>query len=101
MGEAVFGWCASGGRGAVGVLLAWGELVGAGRGEAGNDHGVTYVVVQAAEAEVRQGPEAGCAQVSRDVIVAGGGDVVVRTGRAADIQIRQPLSKGRARKCRP
>ncbi len=57
----MFGWCASGGKDAVGVLLAWGELVGAGRGEAGIDHGVTYVVVQAAEADVREGPEAGSA----------------------------------------
>ncbi|MFE6553718.1 hypothetical protein ACFVHS_35725 [Streptomyces sp. NPDC057746] len=32
-------------------------------GEAGDDHGVAYVVVEAAEAEVRQCAEAGGAQV--------------------------------------
>ncbi|MGW0771079.1 hypothetical protein [Streptomyces sp. NPDC002676] len=41
--------------------------------EAGDDHGVEYVVGQAAEAEVRQCPEAGGVQVGQDVILAGGG----------------------------
>lgn len=60
-----------------------GELVGAGGGEAGDDHGVANVVVQAAEAEVGQRPEAGGAQVGQDVVVAGGGVVVgwSRVGR--------------------
>jgi hypothetical protein len=48
--------------------------------EAGDDHGVAYVVVQAAEAEVREGPEAGGAQVGQDVVVAGGGVVVGAAG---------------------
>ncbi|WND39930.1 hypothetical protein RI578_39120 [Streptomyces sp. BB1-1-1] len=41
-------------------------------GVAGEDHGVEDVVVQAAEAEVGQRPEAGGAQVGQDVVVVGG-----------------------------
>ncbi|MFH9493661.1 hypothetical protein ACH4LZ_30255 [Streptomyces halstedii] len=46
--------------------------------EAGDDHG--YVVVQAAEAEVRESAEAGGAQVGQDVILAGGGVIVSAAG---------------------
>ncbi|GAA0522817.1 hypothetical protein GCM10010390_26350 [Streptomyces mordarskii] len=48
--------------------------------EAGDDHGVDDVVVQAAEAEVRECPEAGGAQVGQDVVVAGGRVVVGAAG---------------------
>ncbi|MFF9042266.1 hypothetical protein ACF090_43175 [Streptomyces sp. NPDC014892] len=65
--ETVFDRCPSDGEDTVGDLLAWGELVGAAGVEAGDDHGVAYVVVQAAEAEVREGAEAGGAQVRQDV----------------------------------
>ncbi|GGL82654.1 hypothetical protein GCM10010095_79260 [Streptomyces anthocyanicus] len=50
--------CASHGEDAVGGLLADGELVRAG-GAAGDDHRVEYVIVQAAQAQVRQGLKAG------------------------------------------
>lgn len=65
------------------VFLAGGELVSAAGVEAGDNHGVEYVVVQAAEAEVRQGPEAGGAQVGQNVVVAGGGVVVGAAGPGA------------------
>ncbi|MDT0612210.1 hypothetical protein [Streptomyces lancefieldiae] len=48
--------------------------------EAGDDHAVEYVVDQTAEAQVRQGPEAGGAQVGQEVVVAGGGGVVGAAG---------------------
>jgi hypothetical protein len=59
VGEAVLDRCPSDGEDAVGFPLAGCELVGAAGVEAGDDHGVAYVVVQAAEAEVRGGAEAG------------------------------------------
>ncbi|ANH89918.1 hypothetical protein A8713_01195 [Streptomyces sp. SAT1] len=72
--------CTSDGENSVGFPLARGELVGAAGGTAGDDHGVQDVVVQAAEAEVGQRPEAGGAQVGQDVVVAGGGAVVGAAG---------------------
>ncbi len=72
VGEAVLDRRPSDSEDAVGFLLAGRELVGAAGVEAGDDHGVAYVVVQAAEAEVREGAEAGGAQVGQDVVVAGG-----------------------------
>ncbi|OBQ54348.1 hypothetical protein A4U61_00650 [Streptomyces sp. H-KF8] len=54
--------------------------MGAAGCEAGDDHGVAYVVVQAAEAEVREGAEAGGAQVGREAVVAGCGDLVDASG---------------------
>ncbi|GGR34935.1 hypothetical protein GCM10015536_45610 [Streptomyces griseomycini] len=80
VGETVLDRCASDGEDAVGFLLAQGELVSAAGGVAGDDHGVEHVVVQAAEAEVGQRPEAGGAQVGQDVVVAGGGVVVGAAG---------------------
>ncbi|EGJ73756.1 hypothetical protein STTU_0968 [Streptomyces sp. Tu6071] len=56
------------------------ELAGAGGFEAGDDHGVVRIVVQAQEAEVGQGAEAGGAEMVEDVIAAGGGDVVGAAG---------------------
>ncbi|MFD5838577.1 hypothetical protein ACFWHV_34275 [Streptomyces collinus] len=44
--------------------------MGAAGVEAGDDHGVVQVVVQAAEAEVRRRPEVGGAQTGQDVAVA-------------------------------
>jgi hypothetical protein len=59
------------------LAVFWpGELVDAGVCEAGDDHGTEYVVVQAPEAEIREGAETGGAQMGQDVVVAGGGDVV-------------------------
>jgi hypothetical protein len=102
VGGAVLDGCTSDGEDAIGGLLARGEPVGAAGGEAGDDHGVANVVVQATEAEVCQRPDTSGAQVSQDVVVAGGGDVVGAAGPGgADIQIRRPLSSVRARKCRP
>jgi hypothetical protein len=80
VGKTVFDRCASDGKDPVGGLLARGELVSAAGCESGDDHGVAHVVVQAAEAEVRQRPEAGGAQVGQDVVVAGGGVVVRAAG---------------------
>ncbi|GAB2766403.1 hypothetical protein GCM10027072_76540 [Streptomyces bullii] len=50
---------ASDGEDSVGGFCGGGELVGAAGVKAGDDHGVAYVVVQAAESEVRERPEAG------------------------------------------
>lgn len=91
----------SDGEHTVGVLLALGELMGAAGVEASDDHGVAYVVVQAAKAEVREGAKAGGPQVGgmwswRAAVMSW-----VRPGRAADIQIRRPFSSVRARKRRP
>ena len=80
VGEAVFDGSASGGKNPGGVLFAGGELAIAGCLEAGDDHGVAYVVVQAAKAKVRQRPETGGAQLGQDVVVAGSGDVVGAVG---------------------
>lgn len=80
VGEAVFDRRVSGGEDSVGDLLARGELVGAGGGEAGDDHGGAYVVVQATEAEVCEGSEADGAQVRQGMVVAGGSDVVGAAG---------------------
>lgn len=80
VGEAVLDRCASDGEYAVGFLLAGSELVGAAGVVAGNDHGVEYVVVQAAEAEVRQRSETGGAQVGQNVVMAGGGVVMGAAG---------------------
>lgn len=80
VGEAVLDRCPSDGENAVSGLLAGGELVSAAGVEAGDDHRVEYVVVQAAETEVRQGPEADGAQMGQDVVVAGGGVVVGAAG---------------------
>lgn len=57
-----------------------GELVGVAGVDVGDDHGVEYVVVQAAKAEFREGAEAGGAQMEQDVIVAGGSVVVCAAG---------------------
>ncbi|GED90129.1 hypothetical protein TNCT6_72140 [Streptomyces sp. 6-11-2] len=62
VGEAVLDRCTSDGEDAAGILLAWGELVSAAGCGAGDDHGVTYVVVQAAEAEAGEGAETGCSR---------------------------------------
>lgn len=72
--------CTSDGEDAIGGLLARGEPVGAAGGEAGDDHGVANVVVQATETEVCRRPDTSGAQVSQDVVVAGGGDVVGAAG---------------------
>ncbi|MEU1854427.1 hypothetical protein ABZ499_35640 [Streptomyces sp. NPDC019990] len=66
------------------------------------DRIVVGVVVEAHEAEVGQGAEAGLAQMPGDVVVAGGGDLAgpARAG-GGDIQIRFPFSSVSARKSRP
>lgn len=86
VGEAVLDRCTSDGEDAVGLFLAVSELVGTGGEVTGDDHGVADVVVQAAEAEVGQRPEAGGAQVSQDVVVAGGCVVV---GVASSVRARK------------
>ncbi|MEU0740185.1 hypothetical protein [Streptomyces sp. NPDC006134] len=70
MGVAVFDRCASEAEDLVGGLLGGVSLWGAAGVEAGDDRGVEYVVVQAAEAEVRQRTEADGAQVGQDMAVA-------------------------------
>lgn len=101
VGEAVLDRCTSDGEDAVGGLLAGGELVGAAGVEASDDHGGEYVVVQAAKAQVRQGPEGGGAQVGQDVVVAGGGVVVGAAGPGGGYPDQTAFSSVGARKCRP
>lgn len=76
VGKDAFDGDASGGKCPVGILLAGGQLAGAGGLESGDDYGVVRIVVQAEEAQVGQGAEAGGAQVGQQVVAAGGGDVV-------------------------
>jgi hypothetical protein len=66
VGEAVLDGGASGGDDPVGGLLAGGEFAGAGGPVAGDDDRVVGVVVEAEEAQVGQGAEAGGAQVLDD-----------------------------------
>ena len=54
---------ANGGEDPVGLLLGGCEPAGAGGLEAGDDHGIVPVVVQAEEAQVGQGAEGGSTQV--------------------------------------
>jgi len=68
------------------LLLRDGERVASGGPAAGDDHRVVRVVVQADEAEVRQGAEAGLSQVGGDLVVAGGGDLA----GAARLRRRDP-----------
>lgn len=73
------------GQDAVCFFLAVGELAGAGGFVAGDDHGLVGVGVQAEEAQVGQGAEAGGPRVIEDVVVAGGGDVVGAAGAGRGI----------------
>lgn len=57
VGKAAFDGDASGGKCPVGILLAGGQLAGAGGLESGDDYGVVRIVVQAEEAQVGQGAE--------------------------------------------
>ena len=57
------------------LLLRGSERVASGGLATGGDHRVVGVVVQADEAEVRQGAEAGLPQVGGDLVVPGGGDL--------------------------
>jgi hypothetical protein len=80
--EAVLDGGAGGGQGLVGVALGGGGLGGPGGFVAGDDDGVAGVGVQAGEAEVGQGAEPGGAQRGGDVVVAGGGDLIVARARS-------------------
>ncbi len=102
MGEAMFDGGATGGQDPVGLLLARGELAGAGGLVGGDDDLVIGVLgfVDAEEAEVGERAEAGRLQMLDDLVAAGGGGVM-GPSRTAEIQISLPFSSVRARKCRP